>query len=1401
MLRITIAVLFSLLFGAGSGYAQRWEKMPLAAPYNTGFYLDIFFLPSNTQLGWACDQRQGYIVKTTNGGATWQGLTSIKANCHLEYIQFLDANTGYCSGPCGAFKSTNGGSTWTELLFPIPVFPKWGGWFRDANNGWFTGGGCGRATFMHTTDGGTSFNVYVDSSVARSNLTDPLWDAGMATNEVYAVGNGTIWKSTDDGQTFTVFSYTGTTAPWHEELARYGSSFLVPSATDNCGTGYTGGGMRFSVDNGSTWRNRETGEQMFGAFLVNATTAWASGFNASVYYTSDGGQNWELRNCGLEGADVDDITFLDASTGWVVGDGIFRLAPPKRTQSDTSFTFSLVCPDSTVRDTVLIRNLNFFSSTWTATIVGTDADLFRIVSTLPPSIASCATIPIIVEYTARRSGTHSAILRINIQNPDTTLFVTLRGDRREKSAVPRDTLISYTARVGVTEDRQLVWRSLLPWNEQIVQVQRISGDTNISLITPLPLTVIPEGVQMIARATTTDTGWIEAKFRVRLGPCTRDTIITVRVYGTTPILESITSRSVDMVCNRRDTLRIPIKNTGNAPLDVTDISIGGPGAASFRVLYWLSGRRAFPETFGVGVSDTLLVMATLVTGDDNADLVISNNDFSTKRGKKSPWHVALRITSTRPTVTATPTIINLDTVCLGNIVTRSIEFNNLSSRMGTMLWKMVPTNVKGLAAGVWYLTPAARRTVNFQYTPTALGAFTDTLTLLLTPCDTLYTFVIKGYVNDVSLTITPSAINDSTTSGSTIISTAVVRMVGLGVVTVSSITLTPSSPSVSITTVPTLPATIRASDSIVVQLRFVAQGESTIQGTLTANATVPCKTSASIPVRFRSMLRDLDISKRTLAFEQRCTPTTQRDTIVLTWRGSTPLSMQAPMLDVTGPFTIEQPIAAFTLQPNTPTNVVVAYLPQTQGVASAVLTIVSEDLATAISIPLAGDYRISNPTSDKNLIDFGLVDGCQPASDSVVVVRNANANDVAVLSPFDVTVQGGFELIGTWPIVIAPNDSATVVVRSTPANTSLTSSGAQFTLVDATCGGVIAIRAQSALVNGKLAIEPASIDVGSMDTGVVVVRTVTIYNPSTQPRTIISLTLTPAIPQWTLSATLAGTVLQPGDTVTVDITYAPHQAGIHTSDIVLVERGLCEITTRAPVRGEATVPLIPPTHTVHLFIDRYAVGPGDAVNVPVHWQNDISAAGIDSVAIEVVFSSLPFVLDTVTAGGMGSRTSMTWTQESVLFHLTADSASPLGTPGVVGVMHGHGRSSIPDSTGFMFKRVIIWSNEYVDSIPVNGSLVVDACGPRFFISLSQPTSFMVAPTLDGLVVRYKALQADAGVVAMYNLSGELVSSTSFAIDSGDGTIYVAQTLASGAYIVRVESASRGRLNVLLPLVR
>lgn len=95
---LALGVVFSI------ASAQVWERVGLPGQFAQGYYLDVFFLPSNPQYGWACGFN-GFVVRTTNGGQSWQAVVPFngRAGGHLESVHFVDQFNGYVSGPAGVF--------------------------------------------------------------------------------------------------------------------------------------------------------------------------------------------------------------------------------------------------------------------------------------------------------------------------------------------------------------------------------------------------------------------------------------------------------------------------------------------------------------------------------------------------------------------------------------------------------------------------------------------------------------------------------------------------------------------------------------------------------------------------------------------------------------------------------------------------------------------------------------------------------------------------------------------------------------------------------------------------------------------------------------------------------------------------------------------------------------------------------------------------------------------------------------------------------------------------------------------------------------------------------------------------------------------------------------------------
>ncbi|MFH1049805.1 MAG: YCF48-related protein [bacterium] len=337
---IIILVLF--LSGFSSSISQWMEVTTVPAPYSNIYYLDIFFLNNNPNYGWACGYG-GNVIRTTDGGETWNGTKVMDMEIdtidyggiiiydtnyvtganQLESIHFANEQVGYTSGDKRVYKSTDGGATWKSVLDTFNYKDDiWGVFFASPDTGVALGGGCdGRQIFRRTSDGAKSWTTFIGNEV-ESGLSDAIL---LSTNGVgYAASSGLIWKTTNGGITWNRFSVSGD-RDWQEEITNFGNTFLIPFS-EGCYGGGNSGGWRISTNNGQTWKEYKVDDvTFFGTYLLSDKKGWVCGQQQHIHYTSDGGETWELRNCGInKNAPLDDIWFVNDTLGWVVGRGVYK---------------------------------------------------------------------------------------------------------------------------------------------------------------------------------------------------------------------------------------------------------------------------------------------------------------------------------------------------------------------------------------------------------------------------------------------------------------------------------------------------------------------------------------------------------------------------------------------------------------------------------------------------------------------------------------------------------------------------------------------------------------------------------------------------------------------------------------------------------------------------------------------------------------------------------------------------------------------------------------------------------------------------------------------------------------------------------------------------------------------
>lgn len=310
----------------------QWQRVNNLPPgYDGNYWLDVFFLPSNPLYGWISGNN-GRIMRTRDGGLTWEGILVRNLPIKIESIQFLTARIGYCTAQPRlqssgtehyVYKSVDGGVTWLDVT-PPGAEEIWGLYFLNANLGIVCGGGCGsQQAFYRTNDGGANWTV-TRYNQANTGLSDPVL---FGDGSGYASSSGAVWRTSDYGRNWDLLSLTGGgSRDWQEEISVVGSSILVPYSLGCTGDLNTGGGIRFTDNLGQQWWEVDSLPSMFGAFLMDAQSGWACGLDANVWYTTDGGRLWYALNRGIAPTeDLDDMWFVSGERGFVVGTSVYRL--------------------------------------------------------------------------------------------------------------------------------------------------------------------------------------------------------------------------------------------------------------------------------------------------------------------------------------------------------------------------------------------------------------------------------------------------------------------------------------------------------------------------------------------------------------------------------------------------------------------------------------------------------------------------------------------------------------------------------------------------------------------------------------------------------------------------------------------------------------------------------------------------------------------------------------------------------------------------------------------------------------------------------------------------------------------------------------------------------------------
>lgn len=994
-----------------SGYSQYWEKIQnIPAPYNSNYWLDVFFHPLNPNYGWICGFN-GMIIRTTDGGNSWRG-TTVNAY-HLESVHFPTLQIGYVSGVEGIFKSTDGGATWFDVT---PAGTRdttffWGCYFLNENYGVLVGDGC-YDRFQHfwlTTDGGANWSVFIGSE-ENTGMTDViLYSNGLG----YASSSGKIWITLDSGNTWQVFSTNGPSL-WQEEITNVGSSFLVPFSGTTCTGGGNDGGMRFTTNNGTTWNSYRTGVPMFGTFLIDNQKGWACGYSREVYYTSNGGVTWQNRNCGIQSGNLDDLWFINETNGWVVGEGIYKLSNPKGVAIKNDLNFGEVCVGARILDTLWFKSYNFNDASISLSINTSTSD-FTIVS--PGSTAyiqSCDSIRIIVSFNPKSKGVKNATLSIQYPNQN-VITIPLRGTALEPTARLMDTLIvlnyakcgfTYPISVRVSSDNQ---------GEFISYANPVVDSKSFRLTTLLPLQIEPSKNNFLHfECTPNDTGWNEIIYRIGFSPCDTFQYLKIRVYSVSPIIQTDSTIEVEQYCTLSP-IKIRVANLGNDTLFFRKISFN-PKTNYLSLYGWSSGKDLTGNYILPNTEDTLIVnIDTNFTGIITTTLIIENNDFRSVNGKHNVVYIKIYVKVFIPKISFSSSFLDFGKICIGDTIKKEVVVKNegnleelflnilQSSRSAFILNNSLPITVR----------PSSSVKLELVFVPRKTGKFSDTLSLLSFNCKDTFRILCFGEGIKTNINATPA-----------IIKLKILKGLSSGFVVSFSSTSADTSKlefiKISDSIFDFFAAIPNISDSLVtsfntlnVSFDVLGRNEGKYSGIVTFYFSGICDTVISIPVFVEVIDKNIVVEPKFIDFGNViCDNEKQSKKIYI--KNLSEVSdtiLNITLVQKYSQFSIENDIEfPLVLLPKDSMVLVLSYAPTKQINDTANVVVVFGDSTRNIEIPLFGFFGSSKLEVERKLFEFGQLEFCEfPKLLKCSLMNNGNLLDtLKVFKPFNTSYFNAF---------------------------------------------------------------------------------------------------------------------------------------------------------------------------------------------------------------------------------------------------------------------------------------------------------------------------------------------------------------------------------------------------------
>lgn len=585
------------------------------------------------------------------------------------------------------------------------------------------------------------------------------------------------------------------------------------------------------------------------------------------------------------------------------------------------------------------------------------------------------------------------------------------------------------------------------------------------------------------------------------------------------------------------TQSVTLTNTGTATVNLAQAAITG---TAFTVV----GGNPSPS-LAVGATATYQVQFTPTSSGATTGTLMVTSDAS-----NSPLSISLSGTGTQPTMAISPASLNFNNITMGQSSTQTVTLTN----NGNANLMVTAANISGTGFGMSGLTlskpiPAGQAaSFSVQFTPTSTTGASGSIVFTDNAPGSQQTLSITGsaVAANSTLTANPGSFNfNNVAVNSSSPQTITLMNNGTAAVTINQVTtIGPGFSSTGLT----VGQSIAAGSTATFTAKFAPTATGLAAGNISL-VTTASNPTLSIPLSGTGIQGSLAANPASIGFTSLQVGSSGSVPVTLSNQGTAPVSITGHSITGTG-FTLTGWTAPASLNPGQTTSFTVTFSPTGPGAARGNVSITNSLPGSPLMIALTGTGLQAQISANPTSVAFANVvvgnSNSQP-----ITLRNGGTSTLTFSQVSTTGAASGFSSSGiTTSTTIAAGASATLNAIFTPGSPTSVTGSIMLTTNGAPSSLTINLSGTGVAATRVLGANPTNLGFGTVSLNTPSQLSTMLTNSGNSTVTVSGVTVTGA--GFNASGVSNGTMLTPGQSVTLNVTFDPTTGGAVTGASVKV---------------------------------------------------------------------------------------------------------------------------------------------------------------------------------------------------------------------------------------------------------